>query len=190
MRVSRFLLRSCVAATALVSIGALTASTASAGPTPTCTAEFTPAEFTIYLDDLEAVVTEQSTVFAGGWGSYDSPQGWYRIDDGTPVALPTEVSDGATDVPIIAGNLVSLLAGFLTYEPADGDTITLTVWVTVDPSPTFDENNMQCSAVAEITFEASSPLPDTGTDATLWTWAASLAGLGAVSVLAASRRRA
>lgn len=188
MRVLRLLLRIGALAVALVTVGAITAGTASAGPNPTCTVQFTPAEFTIYLDDLDAVVAEQSTVFAGGWDFYDSQLGWYRIDEGTPVALPTEVADGAMDVPITAENLVNLLTAALAYEPTDGETITLTVWVTVDPDPTFDESNMQCSAVAEITFGDTAPLPETGTDASVWTWAVALAGLGALSVVAASRR--
>lgn len=185
---SRLLLRIGAVAVALVAVGTFTAGTASAGPNPTCTAEFTPAEFTIYLDDLDAVVAEQSTVFAGGWDFYDSPLGWYRIDDGTPVALPTEIVDGAMDVPITAENLVNLLAAAFAYEPTDGDSITLTVWVTVDPDLTFDVSNMQCSAVAEITFGDTSPLPDTGADVDLWLWAVLVVGLGAMTVFGAARR--
>ncbi len=188
MTVSRLLRRTGSLAAALVTVGTLTAGTASAQPNPTCTAEFTPAEFTIYLDDLDAVVAEQSTVFAGGWDFVDSPLGWYRIDDGSPVALPTEIVDGAMDVPITAENLVNLLTAAFAYEPTDGDAITLTVWVTVDPDPTFDESNMQCSAVAEITFGDTSPLPDTGADVDQWLWAVLLVSLGAVTVFGAARR--
>ena len=178
----------CAAVAALAALTTISfADVVDAGRTA-CSIEFSTTDFTVYADAPDQVHGTAQLLFPGDWSTAAD---WFSVDDGAPVSLPGEGPiQPEFSFDIRAENIVPPIEIY-GVELRDGETYDVTVWYTNIVSGSFVEGEMLCTVSYSVTYFESSPLPDTGSSSlSTALWATALLGMGAVSVLAASRRRA
>lgn len=185
---------------ALLSLGIGTGR-AGAGTPVACTIEMDPTEIFINAQDTTAAAGELTSTYTGSWSLGDNVYAWISVNDGAPVydgGGPRDQEQVFT-FPFTAAGIVDLIAQGLGSEPAYGEyTVRLELHyvrtellsLPAGVAPPYDVEDLLCVEEFYVTW-SESELPETGTDVvTMWTWTAALLGLGTVSVLVASRRRA
>jgi len=200
MKSPRFLIRGSVAVALVGLVLASATGQAGAGTPVACTVEMVPTEIFINAGDTTAPAGDLTTNYTGSWSIADAVGAWLSVNGAAPVFDGTVVraESGSETFSFSTELLVAFLASILGEQPAYGEydvRIELHHYVAVDPllapaglTPPYDSNEMLCFGEFTVTW-SESELPETGSDAAaMWAWAAALAGLGAASLLAASRR--
>ncbi len=185
---------------AVLSLG-IGAGQAGAGTPVACTIEMDPTEIFINAQDTTAPAGELTSTYTGSWSLGDNVYAWISVNDGDPVSDnggPRDQEQVFT-FPFTAAGIVDLIAHGLGSEPAYGEyRVRLELhYMRTEPLsmpagliPPYDAANLLCYEEFSVTW-SESELPETGTDTGMMVaWTAALLGVGAVSVLAASRRRA
>jgi len=186
-----------VAAGTCLAIGFLPAG-AQAGSVPTCDIVADPTDVVVAADQINDPdpVATLSYTFAGQWHLWPNASYWFRIGDAewlqTAATFNGEdpISDGSYEIPLPVEAFIGTLGTF-SITPEEGETYVFTIAFSKEETTPFDAANMQCTQSISFTYYETTPLPETGSDASVVAlWAAALLGLGAATTLGISRRRA
>ena len=174
-----------------------------------CTATATPSSVTVDAnEDLTASSAAFTLSYSGDtWPDVDVEGSlvpgvyvWMGVEapnspDLSPFVAPLPLTILSDNASVTYEQLVEIIAGALGVDPSALDSGSYSI--SYDFSTSGDSLVRVCGVTWDITFVAEGDtlpdddLPETGAStATMWAWATALLGMGAVSVLAASRRRA